>query len=537
MVLRVDSPGGSYVASDVIWREVGRLRAAGTPVVASMGDIAGSGGYFVAMGADAIVAQPGTLTGSIGVFSGKVVTAGLLERLGVATDAVAEGRNARMFTPAQGFDDDQWRRLEEWLDRVYADFVGKVAQGRGLTPERAHELARGRVWTGADAYERGLVDELGGLRRAAELARSPGRAAGRRRAAPLPAGEPAGPAVAAEVQRGPYGGGHRLGLVVGLGHARRHRRPPGPVPRRPADDAAADPQLVPQQLADGDGQRAGQLPVGQHAGRVLAALDRPDRHPGHPGRRAQLLLRHPPGDPGQLHPHADVPQVDQVGVTVRHAVSSSPVSAPRRCDLHFGQPVCFSMVPRHILEMVRCTMREPRRTGFVDESYGRDPAGRLVYVLGLIEVRARIDGVRDRLRELPAGRGGILHFREEDDHRKIVVAKQLADLGLRSVAVVCATEVRAERARGLCVRDLAWAVRDRLDTVAFESRGPTRDRHDLSVVRGLARQGVGLECAFPGKWDEPMLWAADFVAGAVRLARTGKHEPLAALGDVEIREV
>jgi len=172
VVLRVNSPGGSYVASDVIWREVGRLRAAGKPVVASMGDIAGSGGYFVAMGADAIVAQPGTLTGSIGVFSGKVVTAGLLERLGVATDAVAEGRNARMFTMAQGFDDAQWRRLDEWLDRVYADFVGKVAQGRGLTPERAHELARGRVWTGADAYERGLVDELGGLRRAAELARS-----------------------------------------------------------------------------------------------------------------------------------------------------------------------------------------------------------------------------------------------------------------------------------------------------------------------------------------------------------------------------
>jgi len=168
VVLRVDSPGGSYVASDVIWREVSRL---GKPVVASMGDVAASGGYFVAMAADAIVAQPGTITGSIGVFSGKVVTTGLLDRLGVGTDAVAEGRQARMFSPRVGFDDDQWRRLEEWLDRVYADFVGKVAAARRLPPERAHELARGRVWTGADACEHGLVDELGGLHRAAELAR------------------------------------------------------------------------------------------------------------------------------------------------------------------------------------------------------------------------------------------------------------------------------------------------------------------------------------------------------------------------------
>jgi protease-4 len=171
VLLRVNSPGGSYVASDVIWREVSRLRDRGTPVIASMGDVAGSGGYFVAMGADAIVAQPGTLTGSIGVFSGKVVATGLLERLGVGTGAIAEGRNARMFSPRVGFDEDQWRRLEEWLDRVYADFVTKVARAREMTYEQVHELARGRVWTGADACERGLVDELGGLHRAAELAR------------------------------------------------------------------------------------------------------------------------------------------------------------------------------------------------------------------------------------------------------------------------------------------------------------------------------------------------------------------------------
>jgi protease-4 len=159
------------VASDVIWREIRHLRAGGTPVVASMGDVAGSGGYFVAMAADAIVAQPGTLTGSIGVFSGKVVAAGLLERLGVGTDAVAAGRNARMFTTREGFDDEQWARLDTWLDRVYADFVSKVADARGLTTEQVHEVARGRVWTGADAHGRGLVDELGGLQRAAALVR------------------------------------------------------------------------------------------------------------------------------------------------------------------------------------------------------------------------------------------------------------------------------------------------------------------------------------------------------------------------------
>lgn len=170
LILRVDSPGGSYVASDVIWREVGRVRAAGLPVVASMGDVAGSGGYYVAMGADAIVAQPGTLTGSIGVFGGKAVTAGLLARLGVGHDAVSEGAHARMFTARRGFTPQERELLEEWLDRVYADFTAKVASSRGMSARRVHELARGRVWTGSDAHERGLIDELGGLRRAVEVA-------------------------------------------------------------------------------------------------------------------------------------------------------------------------------------------------------------------------------------------------------------------------------------------------------------------------------------------------------------------------------
>lgn len=170
VVLRVNSPGGSYVASDVIWREVACARAAGVPVIASMGDVAASGGYFIAMGADAILAQPGTLTGSIGVFGGKPVTADLLARLGVGHDAVTEGRHARMFSTRRGFTAEERELLERWLDRVYDDFTTKVAQGRGMSPDAVHEVARGRVWTGADAQQRGLVDELGGLRRAVEVA-------------------------------------------------------------------------------------------------------------------------------------------------------------------------------------------------------------------------------------------------------------------------------------------------------------------------------------------------------------------------------
>ncbi|MQA94560.1 MAG: signal peptide peptidase SppA [Streptosporangiales bacterium] len=171
IVLRVDSPGGSYTASDTIWREVGQARAAGKPVVVSMGVVAASGGYFVSMGADAIVAQPGTLTGSIGVLGGKPVITELLGRIGVGTDSVQEGANARMFSTSLGFTEAEWARLNGWMDRVYEDFTGKVAAGRGMTRERAHELARGRVWTGADAVANGLVDELGGVERAADEAR------------------------------------------------------------------------------------------------------------------------------------------------------------------------------------------------------------------------------------------------------------------------------------------------------------------------------------------------------------------------------
>lgn len=170
VVFRVDSPGGSYVASDTIWREVVLTRKV-KPVIVSMGDVAASGGYFVSMAADVIVAQPGTLTGSIGVYGGKPVLSELMGKVGVTSELVAEGANAGMFSPSHGFSAEQWERVNAWLDRIYDDFVGKVAQGRGLTRERAHELARGRVWTGADARAGGLVDELGGLEDALALAR------------------------------------------------------------------------------------------------------------------------------------------------------------------------------------------------------------------------------------------------------------------------------------------------------------------------------------------------------------------------------
>jgi protease IV len=171
IVLRVNSPGGSYVASDTIWREVVRARNAGKPVVVSMGDVAASGGYFISMAADAIVAQPGTVTGSIGVLSGKPVLSQLLGRAGVTTDSVAEGAHSEMFKTTRPFSEDEWALVNDWLDHIYTDFTGKVAEGRRMSADQVHELARGRVWTGADALANGLVDELGGLDRAAAIAR------------------------------------------------------------------------------------------------------------------------------------------------------------------------------------------------------------------------------------------------------------------------------------------------------------------------------------------------------------------------------
>jgi protease IV len=171
IVMRVVSPGGSYVASDAIWRQVALTRQAGKPVVVSMGDVAASGGYYVSMGADLIVAEPGTITGSIGVVSGKHVVDTLVDRLGIGHEAVAGGRHGLMFSPLREFTEEEWQRLNVWLDRIYDDFTAKVANGRGLASDHVQEVARGRVWTGADAKDRGLVDELGGQRVALDLAR------------------------------------------------------------------------------------------------------------------------------------------------------------------------------------------------------------------------------------------------------------------------------------------------------------------------------------------------------------------------------
>ena len=174
VVLRVNSPGGSAIASDVIWREVVRVRAAGKPVVVSMGDVAASGGYFISAPADVIVAQPATITGSIGVIMGKPVLQDLFERVGVATDSAVDGdgaASATMFSSARPFTDADWARINEWLDAVYADFTEKVASGRRMDVGRVHELARGRVWTGADAVANGLADQTGGMREAIAIAR------------------------------------------------------------------------------------------------------------------------------------------------------------------------------------------------------------------------------------------------------------------------------------------------------------------------------------------------------------------------------
>ena len=171
VVLRVESPGGSTVASEVIWREVWRLRESGKPVVVSMADVAASGGYYIACPADVIVALPATLTGSIGVLGGKLVVDGLLERMGVNTGSVQRGARALMYSLRREFSEDERARFAATIDAIYNDFVAKVAAGRRRPIPEIEAVARGRVWTGQDALEAGLVDELGGIRDATRIAR------------------------------------------------------------------------------------------------------------------------------------------------------------------------------------------------------------------------------------------------------------------------------------------------------------------------------------------------------------------------------
>jgi len=171
IIFRVESPGGSYVASDSIWRETVRAKKAGKPVVVTMGNLAGSGGYFVAMSADKIVAQPGTITASIGVLGGKFLSSEFWEKLGLSWDEVHSSANSTYWTGTHDYSEAEWARFQAWLDRVYEDFTGKVAEGRKLPKEKVLQIAKGRIWTGEDAKELGLIDELGGFPEALRLAK------------------------------------------------------------------------------------------------------------------------------------------------------------------------------------------------------------------------------------------------------------------------------------------------------------------------------------------------------------------------------
>jgi protease IV len=170
IVLRVDSGGGSVVGSEVIRREV-ELANQVKPVVVSMSDVAASGGYWIAAPARKIVADPGTITGSIGVIIGKFNVSGLYALLGMSTDSVATSDNATMFSAQQNFTPAQRAYIQKSLNDTYADFTKGVAQGRKMTVEAVDKIGKGRVWSGAQAKEIGLVDELGGLDRAIEIAK------------------------------------------------------------------------------------------------------------------------------------------------------------------------------------------------------------------------------------------------------------------------------------------------------------------------------------------------------------------------------
>ncbi len=171
IIFRIDSPGGSYVASDSIWREVLETRESGIPVIVSMGNLAASGGYFVAMGANKILAQPGTITGSIGVLGGKMVTTKLWEKLGISWDEVHTSKNSTFWSGTHDYTPEQWAVFQSWLDRIYEDFTEKVGQGRNMSIDKVKAVAKGRIWSGDDARRVGLVDQLGGFREAIELAR------------------------------------------------------------------------------------------------------------------------------------------------------------------------------------------------------------------------------------------------------------------------------------------------------------------------------------------------------------------------------
>ena len=174
LVLRIDSPGGSATASDAIWRELmlARKERPDRPIIASMSDLAASGGYYVAMPADVIVAEPSTLTGSIGIYGGKFVTGGVYEKLGAHIESTSIGRHAEMESPARPYNADELKKVQEQLDAFYGQFVERAAASRHTTPQKIDQIAQGRVWTGQQGKANGLVDEIGGLDRAVAIAKA-----------------------------------------------------------------------------------------------------------------------------------------------------------------------------------------------------------------------------------------------------------------------------------------------------------------------------------------------------------------------------
>ncbi len=170
VVMRVDSPGGSALASDVIWRQVEVLRKT-KPVVVSMSDVAGSGGYYISMGADAIVAEPGTITGSIGVVSGKFVFKGLMDWIDYNQETLKRGQNADIFSAYSRFTPDQEKIIQGQMQSFYHEFVSKAAQGRHMDYAAVDKVGQGRIWSGEDALKIGLVDRLGGIPTAIAMAK------------------------------------------------------------------------------------------------------------------------------------------------------------------------------------------------------------------------------------------------------------------------------------------------------------------------------------------------------------------------------
>jgi protease-4 len=172
IVLRVDSPGGDALASDTIWRALHNARQKGKPVIVSMSDVAGSGGYYIAAGASRIVAEPATLTGSIGVVMVRPNIRGFLARLGINTVTISRGKFADVGDITTPLSEEGRQKLIGEMDHIYQNFVDRVATGRKLSAERVNEIGRGRVWTGAQARQNGLVDELGGIDRAIDLVKA-----------------------------------------------------------------------------------------------------------------------------------------------------------------------------------------------------------------------------------------------------------------------------------------------------------------------------------------------------------------------------